>query len=227
MDKTEKLAAYTRVAQIIMFAGLALICLALFWVVKENLRQPDLDIAVLHPESMHFIPEFQMTDYDHKPFDKNRLNGKWTFLFIGYTLCPDICPTTLHTMHELNVALKKNGKNDDIQFVFISVDPERDSLERIKSYVQYFDPSFVGVTSSVEQLRAFADAIGANYYQVPHPDEPRFYYVIHSAEIFLINPKGELYALFPPPHQVERIAADFSVITRFNNGESQSFFAGL
>ena len=176
---------------------------------------------------MHAIPDFQMVDYDNNPFNKDGLVGKWSFLFIGYTLCPDICPTTLHLMHGLNGLLKEEGKNSDVQFVFVSVDPQRDSLERLKSYVQYFDQSFIGVTGAASQLETFTDALGADYYQVPHPDEPRFYYVIHSAEIFLIDPKGELYALFPPPHQVERIAADFAIIREFNHHELESSYAGL
>jgi protein SCO1/2 len=209
--------AYHKTAQVILWSVFSLMCLMLLWVMKENFLQPDLDKAVLFPHSMQQIPDFQLTDFNNETFNKQRLSGKWSFLFVGYTLCPDICPTTLKQMQWAHDLIKGQGQDGDVQFIFVSVDPERDDLARLKAYTQYFDKDFIGITGTLEQLEMVCDAIGASFYKVKHPDEPRFYYVVHSAEVFLFNPDGDLYAMYPPPHQAEFMVADFSVIKQHHN----------
>lgn len=194
-------------------------CMALVWVARESMTQPDLKNAVIYPKSLQRVPEFQLVDHDNNNFDLRRLDDKWSFLFVGYTLCPDVCPTTLQQMHQAHDLIKQAGLDNDVQYLFVSIDPERDELVRLKSYVQYFDGTFIGLTGTRQQLDLFIDTIGADYYKVKHPDEPRFYYMVHSAEIFLFNPEGRLYAMFPPPHQSDEIARDFAVLRKeFRSG---------
>ena len=116
--------------------------------------------AILLPDQvMTLLPEpkpltaFAFTDHENRVFDLSRLKGKWSFLFFGYTHCPDVCPTTLATLaraHE-NMAKSKAGA-EDVQFVFISVDPNRDTAGKLRQYVTYFDATFLGVTGDNAQI---------------------------------------------------------------------------
>src|SRR5260370_22969888 len=122
--------------------------LGVVWVVAaygENVRRaillPD-QVMTLLPEPKQ-LTDFAFTDHENRVFDLSRLKGKWSFLFFGYTHCPDVCPTTLATLaraHE-NMAKSKAGA-EDVQFVFISVDPNRDTAGKLRQYLTYFDASF-------------------------------------------------------------------------------------
>lgn len=143
---------------------------------------------------------FQLIDHDDKAFDINRLRGRWSFLFFGYTHCPDVCPMTLVTYKEIHQQLLKRLKPvTDIQFIFISVDPQRDTPELLKQYVGYFHPDFIGVTGTPRALRDFTQPLGIFYREVERPGEGT-YWVEHSGSILLIDPQVRLSALFPAPH---------------------------
>src|SRR3989442_13601364 len=92
------------------------------------------------------LTAFSFTDHENRAFDLSRLKGKWSFLFFGYTHCPDICPTTLATLARAreNIAKSTAGAKD-VQFVFISVDPNPDTASKLGQYVSSFDPDFFGV----------------------------------------------------------------------------------
>src|SRR6266851_4778405 len=107
------------------------------------------------------LAAFAFTDHENRVFDLSRLKGKWSFLFFGYTHCPDICPTTLATLvreHENIVQSAADAK--DVHFVFISVDPNRDTAGKLRQYVTYFDTSFLGVTGDNAQLGNLAGQLG-------------------------------------------------------------------
>ena len=128
-------------------------------------------------------------------FTNADLKGKWTLFFIGYTFCPDICPTTLS--HLDHVYPKLTGKPyRNIQVVFVSVDPNRDKAEKLAEYVHYFNSEFIGVTSTHKQLWPFVQNLGLIYSIVDEGIDEPYYLVDHSASIVLINPKGEHHASF-------------------------------
>jgi protein SCO1 len=137
--------------------------------------------------------------------------GRWSFLYFGYTYCPDVCPLTLVELAEVKKKLAERTPSAAVSVYFVSVDPQRDSPERLHEYVTYFDPDFHGLTGDIEQLTALANAVGAVFFVPPGQDE-KTYLVSHSSSIALLEPSGALRAVFTAPHDAERVAGDFAKI---------------
>lgn len=139
---------------------------------------------------------------DGNDFTAADLKSQWTLIFFGYTHCPDICPTTMSTLAQ---AKKKSTQNFP-GVIFVSVDPERDKPEMLAEYVQYFDPSFRGVTGDAKLVEAFALQMGSIFVQVPSTSgDAENYLVDHSSSISVLNPDGNLVAFISAPHTAENI----------------------
>jgi protein SCO1 len=208
-----KIENFRKPALIGVWTAFLLIVLWIAWMLRLHLSQPDLANAILYPPAARALPEFSLLDTDNMVFDKNRLAGKWSFLFFGYTRCPDICPLTLQTMQWTADRIRQNGEGDNLRFVFISVDPARDNLGYLKEYVSYFNPEFLGVAGDEAQLSILTAGMDAPYRRIEAESARADSYLMdHSAMIFLISPRAELYAMLPPPHNAETIAADFHTI---------------
>jgi protein SCO1/2 len=206
--KTE---SFRKTAQAIVWPAFAFIVLFTAWMVKQHLSQPDFANAVLYPETSRSIQPFSLIDVNKRVFDKGRLLGKWSFVFFGYTHCPDVCPLTLQTLGRAAELIEKRNGAADVQFIFVSVDPQRDNNELLKNYVTYFNPDFLGVSGSQQQLLAFSKALDAPFGKSDDTGSAS-YSVSHSAQIFLINPDAQRYALLPQPLQAGDIARDFYAI---------------
>lgn len=131
---------------------------------------------------------FQLVNQDGQPVDQTILNGKWTLVFFGFTYCPDYCPTTLTMLEATKARLGDKAKN--LQIVFISVDPERDTPQALKDYLSAdgFPEGVVGLTGTPQQVRAAADAYRAMYSKV---GEGEGYTMNHSLTIYLMGPDGQ------------------------------------
>lgn len=155
------------------------------------------------------LPAFQLTDKDGAEFTNARFNGKWSFVFFGYTYCPDVCPAALSNFEVVRKTLEEQGEDlSNTEFVFISVDPERDTTDRMKQYVEYFHPSFQAATGAVAEIDRLTRASGAAYVKVARSGD-KDYLIDHSAQVFLINPKGELQGFFRAPHDPAEVASTF------------------
>jgi protein SCO1/2 len=160
------------------------------------------------------LTAFALTDHENRVFDLSRIKGKWTFLFFGFTHCPDICPTTLAVLARAHESIVKNTIGaEDIQFVFISVDPNRDTASKLRQYVTYFDTSFLGVTGDNAQIGNLAGQLGAAY-QVAITPGVENYPVYHTAAVFLLDPGARYHAVFTPPHDAEAISKRFKVLRK-------------
>jgi protein SCO1/2 len=145
---------------------------------------------------------FQLVDQNGKRVSDADLKGKWQLLFFGYTHCPDACPTALN---EIALALDRLGdKRDAVRVVFITVDPERDTPEVLKNYVQSFDASIVALTGSPDQVAQAAKAYRVFYAKHPRPDGG--YEMDHSAVIYVMDPQGRFTATFTPESTADAIA---------------------
>lgn len=153
------------------------------------------------------LPAFSLVDHEGQPFDRARLQDQWTFLFFGFTNCPDVCPMTLQMLATVEKSLADLPQNLRPRVALISVDPKRDTPEQLATYVKYFSPSFLGITGDEAALDEFTRAMGVPVAIASTGGGG--YTVDHSAAIFLINPRGELRALFSPPHTPSAIAADY------------------
>ncbi|TEW52705.1 SCO family protein [Psychromonas algicola] len=141
------------------------------------------------------LPEFSFHKAGKVAFSNESLKGKWSLLFIGYTYCPDVCPTTLADLNYVYPSLT-NDQDTTTQVVFISVDPNRDKAEQLADYVNYFNENFIGVTSTHEQLWPFVTELGLIYSVVEEGETNEYYLIDHSASIVLINPEGQFHATF-------------------------------
>lgn len=143
------------------------------------------------------------------------LRGKWSFIFFGYTHCPDVCPLTLSVLGQAFRMLEKDpAMTREIQGIFVSVDPGRDTPESLRDYASHFHPAFLGVTGSSAEVDAVVRQMGASYvlHAKPEGKAGDNYLVTHTATIFLVDPRGRLYGRFPTPHAAQEIAEVFTRI---------------
>ncbi|SJM69140.1 Cytochrome oxidase biogenesis protein Sco1/SenC/PrrC, putative copper metallochaperone [Brevundimonas diminuta 3F5N] len=132
--------------------------------------------------------DFTLTDQNGKTVDQTILNGKWTLVFFGFTYCPDYCPTTLGV---LNAVQERMGdKAEDLQIVFISIDPERDTPQMLKDYLSSdgFPDGVIGLTGTPEQVAQAAKAYRAFYQKV---GEGEGYTMNHGLTVYLMGPDGQ------------------------------------
>ena len=153
------------------------------------------------------VAAFSLTDHNGVPFTEARLKGKWSLLFFGYTFCPDICPITLATIRQFEGLLQDTEAAEQIQVAMISVDPQRDTAEKLAAYMGYFSPDYIGVTGQYIDIFNLGRQLNVAFgYQ---PTENGEYLVSHSGEILLINPNGEFHGFFKLPHDPGKMAGNF------------------
>jgi protein SCO1/2 len=141
--------------------------------------------------------DFELEDHRGEVFNLDRMKGIWTIVFFGFTHCPDICPTTLAMLNETYSKLKPSEK-ELLQVVMISLDPERDTVEKLAEYVPYFNPEFTGVTGNKHLIRRLTAELNVAYNQVPLNGDD--YTVDHSTQLILVNPMGHYHGFFKAPH---------------------------
>jgi protein SCO1/2 len=141
--------------------------------------------------------DFELEDHRGEVFNLDRMKGIWTIVFFGFTHCPDICPTTLAMLNETYSKLKESEK-ELLQVVMISLDPERDTVEKLAEYVPYFNPEFTGVTGNKHLIRRLTAELNVAYNQVPLSGDD--YTVDHSTQLILVNPMGHYHGFFKAPH---------------------------
>ena len=151
------------------------------------------------------LPEFELTDHDSKPFDRQRLEGRWSLFYFGYTFCPDACPLTLTLLSQLERQIEDDAElHRALQVVFVSVDPKRDKPV-LADYVKHFSPRFVGATGGPEALTSLTRPLGIVYY-LNEPDSNGDYLVDHASSLLLVDPNARLVGVFSAPHEVNDLA---------------------
>lgn len=154
-------------------------------------------------------PALSGTNWDGKPFELSGHRGKVVLVFFGYTFCPDVCPFTLAKMKQVYSRLGDKAK--DFEVVFVSVDPGRDSVEKLASYVPGFDKRFYGLHLAPEQLQTAMQSFDLTVqYGQPKdgPETNSFYYVDHTGTFFVIDREGQLRLKFPPNSTVDQMVPD-------------------
>ena len=170
-------------------------------------------------------PPFQLTDHFRQPFDNERLQDGWTLAFFGYTHCPDVCPTALSAMSGLakRLATEHPALAESTRLVFFSVDPHRDTPERLAEHVTYFNGAITGVTGEPTAVKQLAEGLGLHYeYEDPATHDPlgdvlsppavEDYLVMHYSGLVIFDDDGRLAASILPPHTVDRLLDVYSRI---------------
>ena len=159
------------------------------------------------------LPAVDLSRHDGEPWQAAHPDAQWQFVFFGFTHCPDVCPTTLADLAGMQQRLNQAGSQSTPEVVFISVDPGRDTLSRLERYVGHFHDDFVGVTGEREAIDTLTRALGISY-TLHEPNADGDYAVDHSAAILLIDPSGQLRALWQPPHGRAVLAEEFMQIKK-------------
>jgi len=207
--------------RLVLFACAALvviafgISIALLTSSRSSSLVAQLQSATPLLEQARPLPNFKLFDHRQQIFNETRFAGHWSFVFFGYTHCPDICPLTLSTLNKAMRAIVANDDDTDTQVVFVSVDPKRDNSEQLRRYMQYFNPKFVGISGPEVELTRLTSSIGIAHSKITDPDDVQNYLVDHSASIILIDPQARVYAVFTSPHTAEVLAHDFHYLRRY------------
>ncbi len=198
-----------RMTVIILLAIIGLILGGFFF---NYIKKPALDISQLDNinarilDQARIIKPFSLIDHQNNAFTNENLQGKWSLLFFGFTFCPDICPTTLSTLNHVQTKLELSDQIDptSIQVILVSVDPERDTPEKLATYVHHFNSKFIGVTGTIKTIQPLAYNLNVSFIK-SIGEAPENYLVDHSGQIVLINPKGDYYGFIKNPHSAENI----------------------
>ena len=200
----------------LIIAGLVVsIAVAFLFFRPENNEHsiPDALIDEVN-NSPNKITPISLTDHYKDKFELGKFRGKWTLIVFGYTNCPDVCPTTLLEIDDLALLLKDDSKPTDIQYLFVSIDPKRDTPAELAAYLAYFDAGYVGLTGSEAELKAFTDQVGIQFSYTNLPNGN--YAVNHSSHMVLIDPWGRYLAHFPAPQYSADIRDWFNAIKKLS-----------
>ena len=170
------------------------------------------------------LSDFQLTSHKGETFTNEGLEDKWSIMFFGFTHCPDICPTTLAMLNKFYKTPDINSP--DLQIIFVSADPIRDTPQRLADHVNYYNKEFIGITApSVDVIKKFGEEVGVIFdYETPDhelitdlstltPDSK--YNVEHNASIFIIDPKARLVADILPPHTTARLSETYQLVKEY------------
>ena len=194
-------------------AGLGLLASRKFFS-EPAAPQPALQVVKLFPQPRE-LPPFALQQSDGTQLVPGELHGHWTVVFIGFTFCPDVCPTTLAQLAQAQKQWRALPDSTRPRLLFVSVDPERDTPDAIGEYAHGFDPDTLAATADVPALEAFAKSLSLVFAKAPAPEgEPADQYSVdHSAAIAVLDPQARMAGVIQPPLEPQAIAKDMSVLT--------------
>jgi len=165
-------------------------------------------------EQPRTLPAFSLRQSDGTQLVPGELNGHWTVVFLGFTHCPDICPTTLAELAQAQQQWSTLPDSTRPRVLFVSVDPDRDTPDRIGEYAHAFHRDTLAATADIPALEAFAKSLSLVFMKVPAAEGAPAdqYSVDHSAALAVLDPQGRMAGVIPPPLQPKAIAADLIVL---------------
>ena len=162
------------------------------------------------------LPAFSLRQSDGTPLVPGELKGHWTLVFLGFTHCPDVCPTTLAQLSQAQKQWASIPEAIRPRVLFVSVDPERDTPDRIGEYAHAFHKDTLAATANIPALENFTRSLSLVFAKVPAPEGAPAdqYSVDHSASMAVLDPKGRMSGLVQQPLDPAAIAADLAALTR-------------
>ena len=175
---------------LLLVLALVLLVAGTFWLVQPQTGKGALQLTsagiVLLPKARP-LPDVDLGTANGQHFGADFFKGRWTLVLFGYTFCPDVCPTALSELRRIRAALPADVR-DRLSVTMVSVDPQRDSPERMQQYVTYFDPTFTGMTGEMVEVQKASAAMGLPF--IPGDTSKQNYTVDHSGHLGLIDPQG-------------------------------------
>lgn len=185
--------------------------------VSEHLMvKKKIDLSKFHGTLLNKpreIEQFSLKGIDNLPFNNDSLQGQWTMIFFGFTQCGYLCPTTMAELAKMYRILEAKEVKPLPRVVLITIDPSRDSLDKLKSYSTVFNSNFYAARGNDDDIKKMTREMGIVYGKVIiSKDNPENYDVQHSGAVMLFNPQGELSAFFTTPHQAQLLAEDYQLL---------------
>jgi len=179
---------------------------------RQSLPPELRDVVVSEPAKVGTV---RLVDHHGKPVTSDTLfAGAWSFVYLGFASCPNVCPATLAQLAALKKSFARQFPDAPAaRYVFVSVDPQRDTPARLASYLPAFDRDFIGATGDPAQIAALSDALTAFHRRRAEKADDD-YGVVHSGEIYLFDPGGRVYARFTPPLDTEAIPGELIALMR-------------
>ena len=169
---------------------------------RDLTEQEYKDLGAYFIDPPRQLSGFQLISDQNMSFAIDDFKGKWSILFFGFTFCPDICPLTMKQLSNVKEELK--DKANRINFYLVSIDPDRDSPENLRTYLDNFDQEFIGLTGEIDKIYRFSTQVNAPFFPVVNSNEED-YTVDHSGSLVLINPEGNYAGFFRAPHDQNKI----------------------
>lgn len=209
---------FNRTTAIILVAALA-VASGLWgmqhWMLRNEHARPQLQAVKLFDQP-RVLPSFSLQQSDQTPLIPGELKGHWTLVFLGFTHCPDVCPTTLAQLAQAQKQWTALPDSIRPRVLFVSVDPDRDTPDAIGEYAHAFHRDTLAATADVPALEAFARSLSMVFMKVPAPEgtPPGQYSVDHSASLAVLDPQGRMAGVILPPLDPRAIASDLSALTK-------------
>lgn len=194
--------------RVFIIAGVVLL-LGLGFIGYQQLTAPPVYYGVYFDPPTS-VPDFTLLS-DHGEISLSDFRGQYVMLYFGYTFCPDVCPATLSTLK--NAFEKAGSAGEQFQVIFISVDPRRDTPERLGEYSRYFNPSFIGATGSLDDIIRITDEYGIHFHY-NDAESQEYYTVDHTSVVLLIDRAGNEQMLWPHEATAKDIASDMKNLVR-------------
>ena len=216
---TEPAAMFNRTTLLILLVALATGAglFAAEYVHNRGLQADGRQLQAVHLLSKpRELPAFTLQQSDRTPLVPGELRGHWTVVFLGYTFCPDVCPTTLAQLAQAQKQWAALPESTRPRVLFVSVDPERDTIERLGEYAHGFHRDTLAATADVPSLEAFARSLSLVFAKVPAPDgAPADQYSMdHSGTLAVLDPQGRMAGIVQPPLNPKAIAADLIALSK-------------
>lgn len=157
--------------------------------------KPVSEITNIPANTIVVNTDFKLVSDNGKEFNYNNLKGKYSIVYLGFTYCPDICPVILQQLSKLADSFEES-KLDKIQFLFVSVDPSRDTPENLNNFVSQFSSKVIGITGDKTEIDKLVSSLKGYYAKVDNKEDPNNYYVDHSSFIYLLDPQANLVSQF-------------------------------
>jgi protein SCO1/2 len=208
---------FNRTTLVVLVAALA--AALAFWAAQHRFAAqapgPQLQVVRLF-EQPRVLPAFSLQQSDGTPLVPGELQGHWTLVFLGFTLCPDVCPTPLARLAQAQKAWAARPVATRPRLLFVSVDPDRDTPDRVGEYAHAFHKDTLAATADIPALEAFARSLSLVFMKVPAPaGEPADQYSVdHSAALAVLDPQARMAGVIMPPLDPKAIAADMAALTR-------------
>lgn len=201
--------------------GITLLAAALGFVAGHKLLAPaPMPVSLPAPTAITLLPApralpaFALQQASGIPLTPDSLKGHWTVVFLGFTHCPDVCPTTLAQLSTAQKQWATLPATSRPRVLFVSADPERDTPEIVTRYAHAFHPDSLAATAPIPALESFARALSLVFMKVPGSSgQADDYSIDHSAALVLLDPEARMAGVITPPFDIQGIAADLAALS--------------